>query len=151
MGLLVGTPFLLLIVFRDIFVLGPLIGDISYPGYEVTRLINYNIFSNIESLYGAFLTFLMFFKIAIIFFCIVKALSQIFNARKSIVFSAFTAGLLMLGAQSISSSNIKLINIVINRLSYVLLAVQIGIPVLTIIVSKIRNSIQYKRGDVKCG
>lgn len=152
-GILIGVPFFLIIVLRDITVLGPLVSDLAYPGYEVVRLINYNIFSNIESLYGVIAIFIMFFKSAVLFFCISKALGQIFECRKNIVFVPFTAGLLMLGAQKICSSNIELIDIVINRITYVLLAVQIGIPLITLAVCKIKKNIQYKckGGDVMCG
>ncbi len=151
LGILAGSPFLIISVLRDTLVLGPLLDTFSYPGYEVIRLINYNVFSHIESLYGALLIFLLFFKSAVLFYCITKAFAQIFNCQKNIVFTAFAAGLTMLCTQQLCSSNIVLLNLVLRRIPYLLLAVQVGLPAVTLVVSKIKKSVKCKAGGVKCG
>lgn len=150
-GILVGSPFIIISVLRDTLVLGPLLSTFSYPAYEVIRLINYNMFSHIESLYGALLIFLLFFKSAIIFYCITKAFAQIFGCQKNIVFTAFTAGLTMLCTQQLCNSNIVLLKLVLNWIPYILLVVQVGLPAVTLIISKIKSSVKCKAGGVKCG
>ena len=151
LGILAGSPFLIITVLRDTLVLGPLLNTFSYPGYEVIWLINYKMFSHIESLYGAFLIFLLFFKSAIIFYCITKAFTQIFDCQKNIVFTAFTVGLTMLCTQQLCTSNIALLEFVLNRIPYILLIVQVGLPLITLMISKIKNMVKCKAGGVKCG
>lgn len=151
LGILAGSPFIIITVLRDTLVLGPLLNTFSYPSYEVIRLINYKMFSHVESLYGALLIFLLFFKSAVIFYCITKAFTQIFGCQKNIVFTAFTAGLTMLCTQQLCTSNIVLLELVLNRIPYILLAVQVGLPLITLIVSKIKNTVKSKVGGVKCG
>ena len=151
LGILAGSPFLIITVLRDTLVLGPLLNTFSYPSYEVIRLINYKMFSHIESLYGAFLIFLLFFKSAIIFYCITKAFTQIFDCQKNIVFTAFTVGLTMLCTQQLCTSNIALLEFVLNRIPYILLIVQVGLPLITLMISIIKNMVKCKAGGVKCG
>ena len=151
LGILAGSPFILITVLRDTLVLGPLLNTFSYPAYEVIRLINYDMFSHIETLYGALLIFLLFFKSAILFYCITKALAQIFNCQKNIVFTAFTAGLTMISAQQLCDSNIDFIDYLLKFVPYILLAVQVGLPAVTFVISKFKNNAKSKAGEVKCG
>ncbi len=145
LGILAGSPFILITMLRDTLVLGPLLKSFSYPAYEVIRLINYHTLSHIESLYGTLLLFLLFFKSAVLFYCFTKAFAQIFGCQKNIVFTAFIAGLTMLGTQQIASSNIMLIELVKTRIIYVLLAVQVLLPVMTLCVSEIRRRASAER------
>lgn len=151
LGVLVGSPFILITILRDTLVLGPLLKSFSYPAYEVIRLINYNAFAHIETLYGAFLFFLLFFKTAVIFYCFTKAFAQIFGTQKNIVFTAFIAGLTMLGTQQIASSNIKLLELVMTRIPYILLAIEAVLPLITLGVSELKRLGKGKAGEVKCG
>ena len=150
LGIAIGAPFLLITILRDTLILGPLMTTFSYPTYEVIRLINYNMFSHIETLYGALLIFLLFFKAAIVFYCITRMLTQIFKCQRNIVFTSFTAGLLMLTTQQLSSSNIQLLNLVMTKIPYLLLIIQVGLPIVTLIIAKIKNAVKCKAGDVKC-
>ncbi len=151
LGILIGAPFIIILVLRDTLVLGPLLTAFYYPSYEVVRLINFNVLSHIESLYGVLLIFILFFKSAVIFYCITKALARIFGCRKNIVFTAFTTGLMLLCTQQLCSSNVSLMNLALHRIPYVLLAVQVGLPALTLAVSRVKNTVQNKRSSVKCG
>lgn len=138
-GILAGSPFLLISVFRDILVLGPLTGYFSYPGYEVIRLINYKVFSNVESLYGIIIIFLMFFKSALLFYSIAKALSKVLNCKESPLFYAAVSFAVLFISQKMADSNIKLSEMVLNKAPYVLLSVNVGIPLVTLIFAKIKR------------
>ncbi len=153
LGILIGAPFILLTVLRDTFVLGPLLNTFSYPVYEAIRLINFNVISHVESIFGAFLIFLLFFKSGVVFYCITRMLARIFNCQKNIVFTAFLTGLLLLCSLQITDSNIGLLQMVLNKVFYVLLAVQVGLPAVTLVTAKIKNAVKNKRkaGGAACG
>ena len=153
LGILIGAPFILLTVLRDTFVLGPLLNTFSYPVYEAIRLINFNVISHVESIFGAFLIFLLFFKSGVVFYCITRMLARIFNCQKNIVFTAFLTGLLLLCSLQITDSNIGLLQMVLNKVFYVLLAVQVGLPAVTLVTAKIKNAVENKRkaGGAACG
>lgn len=138
-GIIAGTPFLLISIFRDTLVLGPLMGYFSYPGYEVIRLINYKVFSNVESLYGIIIIFLMFFKSALLFYSISKALTKILNCKDGPLFYLAVSLALIFISQKIADSNIMLSETVLNRAPYILLPINVGLPFLTLIIAKIKN------------
>lgn len=138
-GILAGSPFLLLSVLRDTLVLGPLMGTFSYPGYEVIRLVNYNVFSNVESLYGIIVIFLMFFKSALHFLAISELLADILNCKKNVWFyAAVSIGMTFVSWQ-FADSNILLTEKVLKFIPYILLAINVGLPVVTLILSKIKR------------
>ncbi|MBR3919394.1 MAG: GerAB/ArcD/ProY family transporter [Clostridia bacterium] len=141
-GILAGSPFLLVSVLRDTLVLGPLMGDFSYPGYEVIRLVNYKVFSNVESLYGIIIIFLMFFKSALLFYSVAKALVKILNCKGNPLFYASISCVLFFVSQIIADSNIKLSEVVLRRIPYILLSVNVGLPLITLLITKIKNAVK---------
>lgn len=57
----------------------------------------------------------------------------------------------MLCTQQLCTSNIALLEFVLNRIPYILLIVQVGLPLITLMISKIKNMVKCKAGGVKCG
>ena len=138
-GILAGSPFLMLSVLRDTLVLGPLMKSFSYPGFEVIRLVNYNVFSNVESLYGIIVIFLMFFKSALHFLAISELLGHILKCKKNIWFYvAVSVGMTFVSWQ-LADSNILLTEKVLGFIPYILLAINVGVPIVTLIVIKIKK------------
>lgn len=139
LGIIVGSVFILVTIFRDTFVLGVLLDAFSYPGYEVIRLIDYRLLSHIESLYGAALIFLMFFKSALIFYCITKILADVFGSKKNVVFSAFLVGVVIFVSENMWESNIQLRSFVMNYVPYILLSVNVGLPLVSVVISAVKG------------
>lgn len=139
LGVIIGSAFILVTIFRDTFVLGVLLDAFSYPGYEAIRLIDYRLLSHIESLYGAALIFLMFFKSALIFYCITKILADVFECKKNVVFSAFLVGVVVLVSENMWESNIQLRSFVMNYVPYILLAVNVGLPLVSVVISAVKG------------
>lgn len=143
-GMLAGAPFLLISVFRDTLVLGPLMSTFSYPGYEVIRLVNYKVFSNVESLYGIVILFMMFFKSALLFYTVIKVLARIFNIKEGPLLYLLVSVVMFVVSQNIAASNIMLTKLVMNYLPYILLSINAGVPFVTLVISVIQKKKRKK-------
>ncbi len=133
-GVVIGSVFVLITIFRDICILGSLVKNFSYPGYEAIRLIDYKLLSHVESLYGAALIFLMFFKSALIFFCILKILNNLIFCKKKLTISIILSIVLFLTTVYLWKSNIVLGNYIINIAPYLLILVNIILPFISLII-----------------
>ena len=82
LGLLVGTAMLLVIVTRDVAVLGRSAEVLAMPAYEAVRLINIgNIFTRTEIFFAIMLLIVQFFKITVLYYASTLALAQIFRLK----------------------------------------------------------------------
>lgn len=138
-GILAGAPFILISVLRDTLVLGPLMSTFSYPGYEVIRLVNYKVFSNVESLYGIIIIFLMFFKSALLFLSITRLASKILGCKQNFLFYVAVAVVVFFVSQKMATSNVALSELVLKYAPYLLLAVNVALPGVTLIISYLKN------------
>lgn len=81
-GFMIGAGTMIFIMLRDIAVLGPTISLVSIPAYESVRLINIaNILTRMEVFYATTLIVLSFFKITILYYSSIKAISQLFGMQ----------------------------------------------------------------------
>ncbi|MCX7714331.1 MAG: endospore germination permease [Clostridia bacterium] len=79
-GLCIGGATLLIVLLRNIAVLGSIVNIESNPNYEAIRLINvWGFITRMESIYGIMLIILFFFKISILFYVTVKAIEELFH------------------------------------------------------------------------
>lgn len=88
LGFAIGGISLILIVLRDIAVLGNTITLFTFPSFETLRMIRLsNTLGRMEVLFAVILIILMFFKISFLYYVSVLAISQIFklNSHKNIV------------------------------------------------------------------
>jgi spore germination protein KB len=77
-GYMIGTGTMLMIMLRDISVLGPTIGLVTIPAYESVRLINVaNILTRMEFFYATLLIVLSFFKVSILYYASTKAVTEL--------------------------------------------------------------------------
>jgi len=77
-GLMIGTITLLIIVVRDIAVLGSYTLVSTMPSFSVLRLIDVaEILTRLEILYAVTLTALLFFKVSILYFAAVSGFSRL--------------------------------------------------------------------------
>ena len=80
LGLIIGALTFFIIITRDIAILGPMIAYMSYPAYDTVRLIDFgDVLTRMEFFYVALLIMLLFFKVSILIYAVVKGLEQIFK------------------------------------------------------------------------
>lgn len=80
-GLMIGAALLLIIVIRDIAVLGNYTLVSTLPSFAVLRLIDLaEIFTRLEIFYAIVLITLLFFKVGILYFASVTAVSRLINS-----------------------------------------------------------------------
>jgi spore germination protein KB len=79
-GLLIGTATMLIIVFRDIMVMGGYIKYLPMPTFSVIRLIDIgDILTRLETVYSAILVSFLFFKVCIIYYALVTGIERLFQ------------------------------------------------------------------------
>lgn len=79
-GLAIGAFTFFVIVARDTAVMGNLITYMSNPAYDTVRLIDFgDVFTRLEFFYVVLLLVLIFFKVSIIIYAVVKSIQQIFT------------------------------------------------------------------------
>lgn len=89
-GFLIGTATFIIIVFRDISVLGEVISLVNRPSFEAHRLIDIlEIITRIDILYSIATVFIIYFRISIFYYATVLGIAQIFNlsSYKQLTFS----------------------------------------------------------------
>lgn len=87
-GLTIGAAMLLLIVFRDITVLGEFVSIFSMPTFSVIRYIDIaDILTRLEIIYAIILIGLLFFKASVIYFAVISGLSKLlrFDSYQALV------------------------------------------------------------------
>jgi spore germination protein KB len=81
-GFLIGGILILLVLLRDIAVLGNTIGYFALPSFETLRLATlFKTISHMEILFAILLIILLFFKISFLFYASMLALSQILKIK----------------------------------------------------------------------
>ncbi len=81
-GLLFGALTLMMVVLRDIAVLGEAVSFLTLQTYETIKLLKVgDIITRSEILYATMLITLQIFKSSIMFYATVKAITQIFNLK----------------------------------------------------------------------
>ncbi len=87
-GLLIGVVLTLLIVFRDIAVMGNYLLVSSRPTFSVVRLVNVGeILTRLEIIYAVLLVAMLFFKVSVIYYALVSGISRLLKlqSHKSLV------------------------------------------------------------------
>ena len=81
-GFFIGVVSLLIVVFREIAVLGDSISLFTFPSYETIKLINLgDAFTRLEIIIAFVIVLLSFSKVVILFYISVIAFAQIFNLK----------------------------------------------------------------------
>ncbi|SMC90100.1 GerAB/ArcD/ProY family transporter [Papillibacter cinnamivorans] len=81
-GMTLGAIHLLVVVLRDISVLGPVYTHVTAPSFQVTRLINIgNVITRMEFFYEVAVNILIFFKVSVLLFAAVLAVAQTFHIK----------------------------------------------------------------------
>ncbi|NCU32359.1 MAG: hypothetical protein EOM23_05400 [Candidatus Moranbacteria bacterium] len=145
-GVVIGAAVYLIIVLRDIAVLGPSTDLFANPSFAVLRFTNIGeILTRIEIIYVLLLIIIMFFKVAAIFYGAVKGFQQLMN------FSSYQFLILILGSLMVLYSAVmfgagehaKFLEngaAVIHSTFFLVI-----LPAVTLLVAAFRN-ISYKKG-----
>lgn len=81
-GLAIGAATLLVVVCRNIGVLGNLVSVVSLPSYEAVRHIQIaDVITRVDVLYALSMLFLQFFKISLYFYASALGIAQIFRLK----------------------------------------------------------------------
>ncbi|NCC48663.1 MAG: hypothetical protein EOM13_06380, partial [Clostridia bacterium] len=107
-GLTIGAVVLLLITLRDIVILGNYTLVSTLPSFSVLRLINLaEIFTRLEILYAILLIVLLFFKVSILYFASVTAVSRLMKFSSYHFLVPVFGGLIVIYAISVFESSFE--------------------------------------------
>lgn len=141
-GILLGGGVLLLIVLRDTAVLGVLVDILLNTVFETVQLLDLvGLFTRGEVIFILQYVFIAFVDIAVLFFALKTIVGRLFCIKggKKDQFSVYLIGIsLLLGSYFICSSNIRLRAILEYTVPYLFLVFQIGIPLLLLLIGKIK-------------
>ncbi len=143
-GLLFGAANMLLLVFRDIAVLGEYALYTSDPMFATIRLIDVgDILTRLETIFAVFQITVLFFKISILVYALTVGIGQLFNIREDGIFTTVAGALILVCAGFFFKSQGE------KTLWFRAAATYGGfflliLPVLTLSVSKIRKSADTK-------
>lgn len=147
-AILLGAGLLLIVILRDILVLGPLTDILSYPSYEVIRLVEIgDIFTRIEIMVAFPLLLQLFFKMAVIFYATNIATAQICGLSSHRAIGGAVAALIAVFSSVNTNSNIQMLNWAINTIPIYCLFPQLIFPLLTYIVGTIKKRIKRVPAD----
>lgn len=139
-GLLIGGLSVLLVVTRDIAVLGNTITLFSLPPFETLRMVSVTpTLNRMEILFAIVLVVLLFSKIMIMYYCSVKALAQVFKLDTYRPLILIFGALILAYSFFIHSSNIE--HAAFSRLDAPVLwtLFEYLLPLSTLIVGRIRK------------
>ena len=140
LGFSLGGIGLILIMLRDIAVLGNTITLFSLPSYETLRMISISTaLSRTEILFAVALIILFFFKVSFLYYVTVLAISQIFklDSYKNLVIGV--GAIIIIYSFSVYSSVIQRLEYGSSITTFQWLIYEILLPTITLIVAKIRK------------
>jgi spore germination protein KB len=138
-GLLIGAVIILLLVARDIAVLGGYVLYTSSPTFNTIRLIDVgDILTRLEIINAVLLITLLFFKVSVLLYAVVTGIGQLFNIKNDKIFTLIVGALTIICANFffVSSSEHKVWFSVAATYSAFFLLI---LPLLTLIVSEIKK------------
>lgn len=146
-GLMIGFVVLLVIILRDIIVLGNYTLTTSSPTYNSIRLIDVgDILTRLEIIFAVALMTMLFFKVSILFFSTVSSFGQIFNIEQYKIFIYIFLALVVVYANGMftsSSEHVKWTNSAPAYSTFFLFL----LPLITLIVSEIRKNAKKNAND----
>lgn len=139
-GFILGFFFVLVVLLRDILVLGPFASILSYPAYEVIRFASIgSVITRIESVFNLPFLFILFFRISIQLWCSIELMREIFPKAAGKKLCLLTTLLVAASAYIFASSNVAMLNKAITWIPLFFLIPQVAIPVCMLIGGLIRK------------
>lgn len=147
-GTLVGTLMLLVVIVRDIAVLGETISYLASPAYEAVRLINLaDILTRMEVVYACILMTLLFFKVSLSAYACLKSIEETVRLKsyKPIVYPL--AGLVVCFALASFDSPLEQAAWGASYAGYFSTIFIVILPIVTAIVAAVRGFKKPKEGN----
>ncbi len=139
-GFILGFFFVLVVLLRDILVLGPFASILSYPAYEVIRFASIgSVITRIESVFNLPFLFILFFRISIQLWCSIELMKEIFRKTSGKRLCWITTLLVTVSAYIFASSNVAMLNKAITWIPLFFLIPQVAIPVCMLVGGLIRK------------
>ena len=139
-GFVLGFFFVLVVLLRDILVLGPFASILSYPAYEVIRFASIgSVITRIESVFNLPFLFILFFRISIQLWCCIELIKALFPKTSGKKLCFLTTLVVIVSAYIFASSNVALLNKAITWIPLFFLIPQVAIPVCMLVGGLIRK------------
>ncbi len=147
-GLIIGISIFLIILMRDITVLGNLIQLVSIPKLIIFRLITIgDAISRIEILFVVAIMMLLFFKITLFLYITTITVAQIFEIKQFKNLALITGLLIAFYATVIYKSDMQEMELTPYVIPFFHMIFEIIIPLLLFIVAKIRGFPKKEQGN----
>jgi spore germination protein KB len=148
-GLIIGGVLLLIIVLRDIMVLGQYNTISSMPTYSTIRLVDIgDVLTRLEIVYAVILMSLLFFKVCIVYFAAVSGFSRLFHIDSYQIFVCIFSVLIVIYAAALFVTVSEHIKWNITAAAMYSTFFILILPVLTLIVSFVRGSSKVVKTQV---
>ncbi len=139
-GLLIAGFFLIMAVARNAAVLGPMAVITNYPSYLMAQVIDIgDILTRFEVVVGITLITMGFIKISILFYGTVLGLAQVFNLSSYRPIILPVGILMVILALTNVGNTLELFEFAYKSYPIYAVPFQIGIPLVTLIVAKLRR------------
>jgi spore germination protein KB len=144
-GLCIGAFTLMIIVLRDITVLGPFITVSTMPTYSTIRLIDIgDILTRLEIVYAIILVGLLFYKVSIIYYATVNSIARLFETGSYRPFIYIFGVLIVVYAQACFPALSEHVEWNLTAAATYSSFFLLLLPLLTLIVSRIRGPVKGK-------
>ncbi|MBP7332258.1 MAG: endospore germination permease [Firmicutes bacterium] len=148
-GLLIAGFVLIIIVARNAAVLGQMAETYSYPSYIFAQVIDVaDVLTRVEVVIAINLITMGFFKISVVFYGTVLGLAQVFNLQSYRPIIIPVGILMVILALTNVGNAIEMFDFADRGYPIYTVPFQIGIPLITLLVAKIRKLPQTEGGKV---
>src|SRR5665647_327137 len=139
-AILIGGLGLTLLIVRNSLVLGPMESGYIYPSYMAVQMIDIgDILSRLEVVVAVFFIFTGFIKVSVLLYGTVLGLSQVLNLRSYRPLIIPVGILMIVLALTNVGSSVELFSFVEKEYPIYAMPWELGIPLITLIVAKLRK------------
>ncbi len=145
-GIIIAAITMLIVVLRDTVVLGKFISIFTMPSYYAARFIDIgDILTRVEIVYAIILVALLFYKVSIFFYATVSGITYLFGMQSYKPFIYIIGALICLYASASFSAVVEHANWKMTAAPVFSTFFVVVLPVLTLLISLIRESLTSKR------
>lgn len=149
-GFFIAALLILLVILRDTAVLGNMLEFLSLPSFEALRLATlFETISHIEILFAVLLILFLFFKISILFYTSILAVSHFFKIKSYRPLILPASALIVVYSITIFENVIMHTTIARETTPFFWAFIEMILPFITLMVSYIKKAIKKAAGSSK--
>ena len=149
-GFFIAALLILLVILRDTAVLGNMLEFLSLPSFEALRLATlFETISHIEILFAVLLILFLFFKISILFYTSILAVSHFFKIKSYRPLILPASALIVVYSITIFENVIMHTTISRGTAPFFWAFIEMILPFITLMVSYIKKAIKKAAGSSK--